>query len=181
MVGGGVGGGLEAQDVGVPMGGEPTFVSIDDPDGAEWNTAALGPNKRRLAADLYHRLKTRYAPTGLAHFGQGKWYPGEQLPRWSLNCYWRKDGEPLWANPQLIADERTRYTVTEDTARRFLVRVAGELGLDPKLVFPAYEDAFYYLWRERRLPANVDPHDLRPDDPQTAFSLANHLTQVSTR
>jgi len=98
---------LEAQDVRLTMGGEPTFVSIDDPDGAEWNTAALGPNKRRLAADLYHRLKTRYAPTGLAHFGQGKWYPGEQLPRWSLNCYWRKDGEPLWANPQLIADERT--------------------------------------------------------------------------
>ncbi len=159
------------------MGGEPTFVSIDDPDGDEWNTAALGPDKRRLAADLYHRLRNRYAPTGLAHFGQGKWYPGEQLPRWSLNCYWRKDGEPLWANPQLIADERTPYPVTEDTARRFLVRVAEELGLDPKFVFPAYEDAFYYLWRERRLPVNVDPLDSRLEDPMERARLAKIFEQ----
>jgi uncharacterized protein (DUF2126 family)/transglutaminase-like putative cysteine protease len=168
---------LEAQDVRLTMGGEPTFVSIDDPDGAEWNTAALGPNKRRLAADLYHRLKTKYAPAGLAHFGQGKWYPGEQLPRWSLNCYWRKDGEPLWANPRLIADERTPYPVTEDTARRFLVRVAEELGLDPTFVFPAYEDAFYYLWRERRLPANVDPLDSRLEDPMERARLAKIFEQ----
>ena len=77
------------------QGGEPTFVSVDDPDGAEWNTAALGPTKRNLAADLFHRLREKYAPLGLMHFGQGKWYPGEQLPRWSLNCFWRKDGQPL--------------------------------------------------------------------------------------
>jgi uncharacterized protein (DUF2126 family) len=168
---------LEAQDVRLTMGGEPTFVSIDDPDGAEWNTAALGPQKRRLAADLYHRLKNKYAPAGLAHFGQGKWYPGEQLPRWSLNCYWRKDGEPLWANSELIADERTRYAVSEDTARRFLVRVAEELGLDPTFVFPAYEDAFYYLWRERRLPANVDPLDSRLEDPMERARLAKIFEQ----
>jgi len=168
---------LEAQDVRLTMGGEPTFVSIDDPDGAEWNTAALGPKKRRLAADLYHRLKSRYAPMGLAHFGQGKWYPGEQLPRWSLNCYWRKDGEPLWSSPQLVADERTEYPVTEDTARRFLARVAEELGLDPKFVFPAFEDAFYYLWRERRLPANVDPLDSRLEDPMERARLAKIFEQ----
>jgi uncharacterized protein (DUF2126 family) len=168
---------LEAQDVRLTMGGEPTFVSIDDPDGAEWNTAALGPQKRRLAADLYHRLRRKYAPAGLAHFGQGKWYPGEQLPRWSLNCYWRKDGEPLWADPQWIADEQTGYTVTEDTARRFLVRVAEKLGLDPGFVFPAYEDAFYYLWRERRLPANVDPLDSRLEDPMERARLAKIFEQ----
>ena len=34
------------------MGGEPTFVSIDDLDGAEWNTAAVGPDKRRYAEQL---------------------------------------------------------------------------------------------------------------------------------
>jgi len=72
---------LQALDVRLTMGGEPTFVSVDDPDGAEWNTAALGPTKRKLAAALYKRLKDQYAPTGLAHFGQGKWYPGEQLPK----------------------------------------------------------------------------------------------------
>jgi uncharacterized protein (DUF2126 family)/transglutaminase-like putative cysteine protease len=168
---------LEAQDVRLTMGGEPTFVSIDDQEGAEWNTAALGPEKRRLAADLYHRLKKKYAPKGLAHFGQGKWYPGEQLPRWSLNCYWRNDGEPLWANPQLTADEQTQYSATPDMALRFLSRVAEELGLDPKFVFPAYEDAFYYLWRERRLPANVDPFDSRLEDPLERVRLAKIFEQ----
>jgi uncharacterized protein (DUF2126 family)/transglutaminase-like putative cysteine protease len=163
---------LDAQDARLTMGGEPTFVSIDHPDGAEWNTAALGSDKRRLAADLYHRLKKRYAPSGLAHFGQGKWYPGEQLPRWSLNCYWRKDGQPLWANPALTADEQTRYPVTEETARLFLARVAGQLGLDPQHVFPVFEDAFHYLGRERRLPANVDPLDSRLKDPLERARLA---------
>ena len=88
---------LAADDVRLTMGGEPTFVSIDDPDGAEWNTAAMGPDKRRLSIELFERLKQHYAPQGLAHFGQGKWYPGEPLPRWSLTCFWRRDGEPVVA------------------------------------------------------------------------------------
>ena len=168
---------LDALDVRLTMGGEPTFVSIDDPDGEEWNTAALGPTKRKRAAALYKRLKGRYAPLGLAHFGQGKWYPGEQLPRWSLNCFWRKDGEPIWRAPHLVADEDTDYGANEESARRFLARVAVELGFDPKHVFPAYEDAFYYLWRERRLPVNVDPFDSRLKDPLERKRLATLFEQ----
>ena len=163
---------LEARDVRLTMGGEPTFVSIDDPDGPEWNTAALGEDKRRLAADLYRRLKERYAPTGLAHFGQGKWYPGEPLPRWSLNCFWRRDGEPIWNDPQLCADESADYGATAETARRFLTSVAGALRLSPEHVFPAYEDAFYYIWRERRLPSNVDPFESNLEDKQERARLA---------
>ena len=155
---------LVAADVRLTMGGEPTFVSVDDPDGPEWNTAALGPDKRRLAATLYHRLKEKYAPTGLAHFGQGKWYPGEPLPRWSLNCYWRRDGEPIWQNPALLADESLDYDISANTTQRFLAAVAMGLGLSPAFVFAAYEDAFYYLWRERRLPVNVDPFESRLED-----------------
>jgi len=156
---------LNAMDVRLTMGGEPTFVSVDDPDGAEWNTEALGPTKRFRAAELYHRLKDKYAPLGLAHFGQGKWYPGEQLPRWALNCFWRHDGEPLWKNPELIADETRDYGVTEADAARFLKRFAEHLGLDSQFVFAGYEDVFYYMWRERRLPDNVDPFDSRVEDP----------------
>ena len=59
-------------DVRLTMGGEPTFVSIDDMEGDEWNTAALGPHKRRLAGDLLMRLKHRWAPGGLLHFGARK-------------------------------------------------------------------------------------------------------------
>jgi transglutaminase-like putative cysteine protease len=156
---------LVAGDVRLTMGGEPTFVSIDDHDGAEWNIEALGPTKRARAAEVFHRLREAYAPHGLQHFGQGKWYPGEQLPRWSLNCYWRRDGQPIWNNPALYADETRDYGADEVLAGRFLHTFAEHLGLDPKHVFPACEDVYYYLWREHRLPANVDPFDSRLDDP----------------
>ncbi|WP_119152891.1 DUF2126 domain-containing protein [Caldimonas tepidiphila] len=156
---------LAAGDVRLTQGGEPTFVSVDDRDGAEWNTEALGPGKRLLAADLLAKLKARYGQGALMHCGQGKWYPGEQLPRWSLNLFWRKDGEPVWHDETLYADERHDDGVTEADAQRFLARLAERLALEPRHVFPAYEDAWYYLWRERRLPVNVDPLDARLEDP----------------
>ncbi len=138
---------------------------MDDPQGEEWNITAFGPTKRRLATEVYHRLRRRYGARGLVHFGQGKWYPGEQLPRWSLNCFWRADGEPLWGDDSLIADETRPGNLTSELAEKFLQGVADRLGLDQREIFPAYEDLFYYLWRERRLPANVDPFDSRLEDP----------------
>ncbi len=157
---------LQAKDVRLTMGGEPTFVSVDDRDGAEWNTEAMGPNKRNLGSQLLKKLKARYAPQGLVHYGQGKWYPGEPLPRWSLSCFWRKDGEPVWDDPSLYADESAKdNNTTEEQAALFLRALAARLGLDAKFVFPAFEDVWYYLWRERKLPANVDPFDARLDDP----------------
>ena len=168
---------LQSEDVRLTLGGEPTFVSIDDPDGAEWNTAALGETKRRLAARLFHHLKAHYAPAGLAHFGQGKWYPGEPLPRWSLNCFWRRDGEALWRDPELFADESLDYGASADTGRRFLVEVARRLGVSAEHLLPAYEDAFYYLWRERRLPANVDPFESKLADPAERARLGRVFEQ----
>ena len=168
---------LTAQDVRLTMGGEPTFVSMDDPDSEEWTTAALGPTKRQRAAELYYRLREHYGKLGLVHFGQGKWYPGEQLPRWSLNYFWRADGEPIWRDEGLIADERAPGDVTPVRAGEFLRDVAIRLGLDGASVFPAYEDAFYYIWREGRLPANVDPLDSRIDDPLERARLARVFSQ----
>jgi uncharacterized protein (DUF2126 family) len=168
---------LDAGDVRLTMGGEPTFVAVDDPDGAEWNTDALGPTKRVRAANLLAKLKSKYAPQGFLHYGQGKWYPGEQLPRWSLGCWWRRDGEPIWTDPSLFADESVNYGATEFKAQRFLAGVAARLGLDAQHIFPAYEDAWYYLWRERRLPTNVDPFDSRLDDPEERARLAKVFGQ----
>ena len=163
-MGGQVDADLERMDVRLTQGGEPTFVSVEDRDGAEWNTEAMGPTKRILAATLLDKLRHEYAPNGLRHYGQGKWYPGEQLPRWSLNIFWRKDGEPLWSNPNLVADESIDYGVTAEDGEAFLKGVAERLGVHPRWVFPAFEDVWYYLWRERRLPENVDPFDSRLDD-----------------
>jgi uncharacterized protein (DUF2126 family)/transglutaminase-like putative cysteine protease len=163
---------LAAGDVRLTMGGEPTFIAAEDLDGEEWNTAALGPDKKRLATDLYRRLRDRYAPNGLVHFGQGKWYPGEPLPRWSLNLYWRRDGQPLWNDASLIANEAAPSAADDALARTFLHGVAARLGLDAEHVFPAYEDVYYYLWRERRLPMNVDPFESRLEDPLERERLA---------
>jgi uncharacterized protein (DUF2126 family)/transglutaminase-like putative cysteine protease len=168
---------LAALDVRLTMGGEPTFVASDDPDGEEWNTAALGKTKRARAAELYNRLKAEYAPAGFAHFGQGKWYPGEPLPRWSLNCFWRRDGAPIWEKPELLANETVNYGATAAVAKRFLAGVAQRLGLVPTFVFAAYEDAFYYMWKERRLPSNVDPFDSRLADKGERARLARIFEQ----
>jgi uncharacterized protein (DUF2126 family)/transglutaminase-like putative cysteine protease len=168
---------LREGDVRLTMGGEPTFVSIDDRDAPEWNVAALGPAKRRQAGVLLKRLRDRFAPGALLHFGQGKWYPGESLPRWSFGCYWRRDGVPVWEDPALVADPERDYGHGPDDARRFVLALAERLGADPALALPAYEDVWYYLWRERRLPANVDPLESRLDDAEERRRLAHVFEQ----
>ncbi len=155
---------LVREDVRLTMGGEPTFVAVTDRDAAEWNTDALGPTKRGFATELVHKLRNEYGQGGFLHFGQGKWYPGEQLPRWALNIYWRADHQPVWRNPALFADERVPTHYTSAHARRFVDGLTERLGLTNNFVQPAYEDVWYYLWRERRLPVNVDPFDSRLDD-----------------
>ncbi|RXK55142.1 transglutaminase family protein [Oleiharenicola lentus] len=148
---------LVKHDVRLTMGGEPTFVSLDDPDGPEWNFTAVSPKKRQLSGELIKRLRTKFAPGALLHYGQGKWYPGEQLPRWSLAAYWRKDGIPIWHDDSLIADESKNYGHGPKEAKELATRLAQTLGVNPKHLIPGYEDAFYYTWKERRLPSNVTP------------------------
>ncbi|MFY8083730.1 MAG: transglutaminase family protein, partial [Rubrivivax sp.] len=164
-------------DVRLTMGGEPTFVSVDDREAAEWNTDALGPTKRGLATELTHRLMARYGAGGFLHFGQGKWYPGEQLPRWALSICWRADGQPCWGDPSLFADERQTHRYTGADAHAFMTALTRRLGLDDERVQPGYEDAWYYLWRERRLPVNVDPFDSRLDDELERARLRRVFTQ----
>ncbi|HEY2329047.1 MAG TPA: transglutaminase family protein [Verrucomicrobiae bacterium] len=148
---------LKKGDVRLTMGGEPTFVSIDDPDGAEWNFTAVSHKKRILSGELIKRLRGKFAPGSLLHYGQGKWYPGEPLPRYALAAYWRKDGVPIWKDDSLIADESKNYGYGAKEAKELLSRIAATVGGDPKHLIPAYEDAFYYTWKERRFPVNVTP------------------------
>jgi uncharacterized protein (DUF2126 family)/transglutaminase-like putative cysteine protease len=169
---------LKADDVRLTMGGEPTFVSSEDAGAPEWNTAALGGQKRKLAAELYYRLKERYAPLGLTHFGQGKWYPGEPLPRWSLNCFWRKDGAAMWTHPELVADEARAYPEASANAPKLLQNVARRLGVSAESVFPVYEDTLYYLWRERNLPVNDDPAHATLTDPRERERLTRILDKT---
>lgn len=156
---------LKAEDVRLTMGGEPTFVSTDNMEDPQWNTEAVGEEKRVLSNVLLLRLRDQFAPGGLLHYGQGKWYPGESLPRWALSCLWRLDGEPIWQDPQWIADEGKDYKHTPEDAGHFVKHLARELNISAKMTFPVYEDTFHYLWRENQLPIDVDPKDPKLADP----------------
>ncbi|MBH1966554.1 MAG: transglutaminase family protein [Comamonadaceae bacterium] len=147
---------LQAGDVRLTMGGEPTFVATSDRDAPEWNTDALGPTKRGYATDLMHRLSAQYGKGGFLHLGQGKWYPGEQLPRWALSIFWRADGQATWRDHSLFADESDPAQYTSKDAERFIQALAGNLGLSSRFIIAGYEDTPYYQWRERKLPVNVD-------------------------
>jgi uncharacterized protein (DUF2126 family)/transglutaminase-like putative cysteine protease len=157
---------LIAGGVRLTMGGEPTFVSIDDPNGAEWNTDAVGPTKRRYAEDLIRRLRRRFAPGGLLHFGQGKWYPGEQLPRWAFSLYWRTDGQPLWDNEALIDSEVPKRQAGIRDAKAFAEALTAQLGVPADSAIPAYEDPAHFLLIEQKLPLNLDPATNKLSDPQ---------------
>jgi uncharacterized protein (DUF2126 family)/transglutaminase-like putative cysteine protease len=188
---------LIADDVRLTMGGEPTFVSIDDFESDEWNTDAVGPTKRALADRLIRRLRDRFAPSGFLHYGQGKWYPGESLPRWTFSLYWRRDGKPIWMNSKLIASEEGPHPAaapdqspgvarpppgrspggegsgaSNEKAQALLGAIASELGLESVYVTPAYEDPAEWIVKEANLPANVSPENSELKDPEERHRIA---------
>ncbi|MBB6628131.1 transglutaminase family protein [Nocardioides sp. KIGAM211] len=154
---------LEAGDVRLTMGGEPTFVSLDDMTSAQWNTAADGPEKRLLANELAERLRETYAAGGVVQRSQGKWYPGEPLPRWQVVLQWRADGEPLWQDPALFADPWGGAAAEGDedgssqAAHALAERITRSLGLPAHLLHPAYEDPLVVLTADVRKPQGDPP------------------------
>jgi len=131
---------LAAGDARLTMGGEPTFVACEDTNAPEWNTTADGPTKRRLAAALTIRLATRLAPDALIQHTQGKWYPGEPLPRWQIGVHWRTDGHPAWRDPALLADPTEPGTRGLEDVARLGRAIARAFGLADDVLVPGYED-----------------------------------------
>ncbi len=171
---------LEAGDVRLTMGGEPTFVSIDDFESPEWNSEAVGPQKRALADDLVRRLRDRFAPGGFLHYGQGKWYPGETLPRWTFSLYWRRDGYPVWRDASLIAPEGEDQGATAEQAAALLSEIAMQLDLPQNFILPAYEDPAEWLVKEANLPENVTPENPRLKDPEARHRIASVFSRGLT-
>lgn len=186
-------------DVRLTMGGEPTFVSIDDFVAPEWTIAADGPAKRERAGVLANRLADIYARGGLVQRSQGKWYPGESLPRWAISLYWRTDGVPLWRQPALLADPwalpvgakaadplapKGKFAPPTpgqpSIAQKFATAVATSFGLPSTQVRPAYEDAVARLAQQVRLPAGEPPTDLDPgsDAPDARADLVAALDKM---
>ncbi|GBG38305.1 transglutaminase family protein [Mycobacterium montefiorense] len=186
-VGGEVDQRLAAGDVRLTVGGEPTFVSVDNQIDEEWTTAADGPHKRQRASDLAARLKSAWAPQGLIHRGQGRWYPGEPLPRWQIALYWRTDGQPLWTDDALLADPWAPGTMgskaDSETAYKVLAGIADSLGLPLSQVRPAYEDPLARLAAKVRLPAGdavQADDDLAADSAAARAALLAHLDETTS-
>lgn len=168
---------LQSGDVRLTMGGEPTFVSDHDMESDQWNEGADGADKRRLAYDLAVKLKAEFAPAGFIHQGQGKWYPGEPIPRWQYAIYWREDGQALWKDPALLANPTEDYGVDHERAAEFGKALALGLGLPEAHVQAAFEDTFYFLWETGNLPTNVDPRKIDPLEKLERKTL-NELLEV---
>lgn len=148
---------FKTQDLRLTMGGEPTFVAVDNMDGEEWNIAALGPTKKKYAHSLLANLQDKFTNGGLLFYGQGKWYPGESLPRWAISCFWRKDGIPIWNNQTLFGDEYYPKNYGEKESYSLIKKITAYLGITDRYLLPGYEDIYYYLWKEGNLPINDDP------------------------
>ena len=168
---------LQVGDVRLTMGGEPTFISLDDRNGSEWSTTAMSPAKRKLAVELLYKMRDRFSKGALLHFGQGKWYPGEELPRWALGCYWRKDGVPIWENQSLFAEDGKDYGYAAPEAGKFLEALTRRLQVSSDFTITAYEDIFFHLWKERRLPEIIDPLDPKLHDSSERAKLAQIFEQ----
>ena len=166
---------LKRHDVRLTQGGEPTFVSIDDMDGAEWNTLAHGDKKRELAGQLMYRLKNHFAAGGMLHYGQGKWYPGEPLPRWALNIFWRVDGQPMWLDASLFSDEQQDDGYLGAEAGAFSTELVKMLGLPANSQIAAYEDVVLQAHLEQGLPVNLDPLKADLKDSEQRRRLARLL------
>ena len=180
---------LNAQDVRLTMGGEPTFVSIDDYEGGEWNTDAVGPTKPFRADQLLRRLQQSFAPGGVMHHGQGKWYPGETLPRWTYSLYWRVDGEPVWQDPGLIAQQpepapepiSDKDAAVDEQVQAFAKAVASALSVVPDHVAAAYEDPAHWVQKEAELPINVEPTDPKLEDAEARARMSRVFERGLTK
>jgi uncharacterized protein (DUF2126 family) len=89
----------------------------------------------------------------MLYHGQGKWYPGEPLPRWLLAVFWRTDGRPVWHDASLLADTTKDYGHGIREAEAFAQELTERLGLATVYLQPGHEDTLYYIHAEQNLPA----------------------------
>ncbi|MDO9355577.1 MAG: transglutaminase family protein, partial [Solirubrobacteraceae bacterium] len=169
---------LRGSDARLTMGGEPTFVAAAEPDAPEWNTDALGGRKHELAVDLGFRLAGKFASGAMIRHGQGKWYPGEPLPRWQVGVHWRADGQPLWNDQALLANPTAPGKATKKQVKKLAEALADGLGIGAEQLVPAYEDTLNELLNEAKLPGGEPPELVDPDPEDTRIADANERAKL---
>ncbi len=166
---------IQESDMRLMMGGEPTFIYSPNMDGVEWNVTALSSEKLSVSLDLFQKLKQSFAPHGLFHYGQGKWYPGEPLPRWCLTCLWRKDERAIWNSDSLLAHPQHDYGFSIKEAKTFLDKLTQKLFIPFDYAMKCYEDVYYHLWQEGNLPINQELFKLDLNEGEQRKILLNSL------
>ncbi len=161
---------LEAEGLQLTSGGEPTFNSREHAEAPEWNGEALGPSKWTAGLALARRLRERLTPGGLLLRRQGKWYPGEPLPRWAIELIGLRDGQALWPDRAVAGG-----APGPDAARRFAAALAERLGLPAGTPRAAFEDPWLLIKDEASLPVGVDPLLASLDDGPERRRLARIL------
>ena len=169
---------LKKDDVRLTMGGEPTFVSIDDPDGPEWNFTAVSHKKRILSGELIKRLRETIRARLAAALRPGQMVSGRTAAalgaRGLLAQGRRADLEGRFAHRRRIEELRPRRQGSEGTCSAASPKWSAPTR---NIFMPAYEDAFYYLWKERRFPSNVTPEKSNLKDKQERERIARIFQQ----
>lgn len=169
---------LAALGIGLTTGGEPTFTSRIHPKLPEWNTEALGDTKWEQGLVMARELHKRFGVGGLVQYRMGKQYPGESLPRWALHLMWRRDGAPIWQNPERMSFEAgSKERISDEQltrAARLLALIGSGLGLQ-MTPMAGFEDPWHFLQQEENLPLDVDPLEADLNDPEERRRLARVL------
>ncbi|HQR30684.1 MAG TPA: transglutaminase family protein, partial [Anaeromyxobacteraceae bacterium] len=160
---------LAGEGLTLTVGGEPTFNSRTHPEAPEWRGEALGPTKWEQGQALAAELRDRLAPGGAILRREGKWYPGESLPRWALDVVGMRDGTRLWTGGG------SRRVATPEAAETLVRALASRLGVGTATVRAAYEDPWQYVRDEADLPPGVDPMKADLGDPEDRRRLARVL------
>ena len=113
---------FKRHDAQLTLGGEPTFVPID-PEGAEWNYAAVGPTKLGYAWKVAENLLQNRMAGSAVFFCPGKSYPGEVNPRWIVRILASRDGTPLFRLP------KQTEPLKQDAVRQLAEGIRKRLGL----------------------------------------------------
>jgi uncharacterized protein (DUF2126 family)/transglutaminase-like putative cysteine protease len=167
---------LNEHKIELTVGGEPTFTSRLHPEEPEWNEGALGPTKWRQGLALASALRERIARGAVILHGSGKQYPGESLPRWTLDVIYRRDGASLARNRPLGPPS----SPTLADARRVLEALSTRLGVDADLAQPGFEDPWPQLHEESMVALGVDPHKADLKDSEARRRLARLLDRGLT-
>ena len=121
------------------QGGEPTFVPHET-SAAEWNVAALGPEKLLYARRLARQLAKSRFKGGVILQSFGKQYPNEPLPRWQVGIYRSRSGKALWNDLSKLRLDQAEVAASDpERPKSFIRQLAKSLGLKDTIL-PAYED-----------------------------------------